>query len=99
MKLFYYRHQVSYFGNHPEYLRRSLMLYYLADSLQAQRIKRSFLNCGTFDSAFYLFDFDGFHIVVLRSLSFEYFFERYTTVLSYGISVTQFTQGSHGGFY
>ena len=63
MKLIYNRYQVSYFGNHPEYLRSGLVFYDLTYSFQAQRIKRSFLNCGTFDSAFYLFDLNGFHIV------------------------------------
>ncbi len=99
MKLIYNRYQVSYFGNHPEYLRSSLMFYNLTYSFQAQSIERSFLNCGTFDSAFYLFDFNGFHIVVLRSLSFKYFFERHATVLSHGICITQFAESSHGSFH
>ena len=63
MELVYNAHQVSYFGDHTEYLGSSLVFYYLADFSQSQCVKCSFLNCGTFDAAFYLFDFDCFHVL------------------------------------
>ena len=58
---FLYFYQVSHFRYHAVDGIRSFLDHRVMHFRQSQCIERSFLNCGTFDSAFYLFDFNGFH--------------------------------------